>query len=137
MVWLSFTFLHFSMSFFCTQDDVVSQRHKFGSAFLSYFPRSKNLPFLTFPYSVPVPKNCVFFIGCNFESRASQVGVHQQKKDCASAKAGKVSLLRREGQSQGCALTYGARSPKATNWPRAMKKLSRSAQPGGMLVLVS
>ena len=87
---------------------------------------------------MPVPKNCVFFIGCNFESRASQVGVHQQKKDCASAKAGKVSLLRREGQSQGCALTYGARSPKATKtWPRAMKKLSRSAQPGGMLVLVS
>ena len=73
---------------------------------------------------MPVPKNCVFFIGCNFESRASQVGVHQQKKDCASAKEGKVSLLRREGQSQGCALTYGARSPKATKtWPRATENI--------------
>ena len=74
-----------------------------------------------------------------FESRASQVGVHQQKKDCASAKAGKVSLLRREGQSQGCALTYGARSPKATKklGLGRLKILSRSAQPGGMLVLVS
>ena len=59
-----------------------------------------------------------------FESRASQVGVHQQKKDCASAKAGKVSLLRREGQSQGFALTYGARSPKATKtWPRATENI--------------
>ena len=59
-----------------------------------------------------------------FESRASQVGVHQQKKDCASAKAGKVSLLRREGQSQGFALTYGALSPKATKtWPRATENI--------------
>ena len=94
------------------------------------------LVFLTFPYPMPVPKNCVFFIGCHFESRANQVGVHQQKKDCASVKEGKVSLLRREAQSQGCALTYGARSPKATKtWPRGLKILSRSAQPGGMLVL--
>ena len=35
---------------------------------------------------MPVPKNCVIFIGCNFESRASQVGLHKQKKDTASAK---------------------------------------------------
>ena len=36
---------------------------------------SQKLPcfFLTFPYSVPVPKNCVIFIGCNFESRASHL----------------------------------------------------------------
>ena len=80
--------------------------------------------FLTFPYPVLVPKNCLFFIGCNFESRASQVGVHQQKKHCASAKAGKVSLLRRKGQSQGCPLTSGARSPKATKtWPRATENI--------------
>ena len=79
-----------------TRDDVVSQRHKFGSAFLSYFSWvSKNcLLFLTFPYPVPVTKNCVIFIGCNFESRSSQVGLHRQKKDTASAKEGKVSLLR-------------------------------------------
>ena len=56
---------------------------------------SKNcLLFLTFPYPVPVTKNCVIFIGCNFESRSSQVGFHRQKKDTASAKEGKVSLLR-------------------------------------------
>ena len=43
--------------------------------------RFKNcLVFLTFPYPVLVPKNCVIFIGCNFESRASQVGLHKQKK---------------------------------------------------------
>ena len=63
MVWLSFTFLHFSMSFFCTQDDVVSQRHKFESAFLSYFPRSKKLPcFFNFPVSrARLEKLCVFY----------------------------------------------------------------------------
>ena len=53
--------------------------------------------FLTFPYPVPVPKNCVIFIGCNFKSRASQVGLHKENKDTASAKKGKVSLQRRGG----------------------------------------
>ena len=52
----------------------------------------------SFPYPVSVPKNCVIFIGCNFESRATQVGLHKQKKDTASAKKGKVSLQRRGGQ---------------------------------------
>ena len=47
---------------------------------------------------MPVPKNCVIFIGCNFKSRASQVGLHKEKKDTASAKKGKVSLQRRGGQ---------------------------------------
>ena len=35
-------------------------------------------------------KNCEIFIGCIFESRASQVGLHKQAKDTASAK--KVSF---------------------------------------------
>ena len=48
---------------------------------------------------MPVPKNCVIVIGCNFESRASQVGLHKQKKDTTSAKEGKVSLLRRGEQN--------------------------------------
>ena len=56
---------------------------------------------------MPVPKSCVIFIGSNFESRASQVGLHKQKKDTASAKKEKVRLLHRArgGQSQECALT--------------------------------
>ena len=37
---------------------------------------------------MPVPKNCVIFIGSNFESRASQVELQKQKKDTASAKGG-------------------------------------------------
>ena len=53
--------------------------------------------FLTFPYPVPVPKNCVIFIGCNFKSRASQVGLHKEKKDTASANKGKVRLQRGGG----------------------------------------
>ena len=69
---------------------------KFGSAFLSSSWESKiALFFLTFPYPVPVPKNCVIFIGC--KSRASQVGLHKEKKDTASAKKGKVSLHGRGG----------------------------------------
>ena len=68
------------------------------------------LVFLTFPYPEPVPKNCVIFIGCNFESRASQVGLHKQKKDTASAKKGKVRLQRssRRTTSKGCALDLTA-----------------------------
>ena len=60
-----------------TRDDVVSQRLKFGSAFLSFAWESKIAFFLTFPYPVPVPKNCVIFIGCNFKSR-------QVRFDCTS-----------------------------------------------------
>ena len=56
---------------------------------------------------MPVPKNCLIFIRCNFESRASKVGLHKQKKDTASAKEGNVSLLRRGGQ--GFAVTYFSR----------------------------
>ena len=40
---------------------------------------------------MPVPKNYVIFIGCNFKSPAGQVGLHKQKKDTASAKKGKVT----------------------------------------------
>ena len=81
------------------RDDVVRQRLKFGSAFLSSSWESKTaLFFLTFPYPVPVPKNCLIFIRCNFKSRASQVGLHKQKKDTASAKKGKVRLQRRGGR---------------------------------------
>ena len=104
--------------------------------------------FLTFPYPVPVPKNCVIFIGCNFESRVSQVGLHKQKNNTTldprhldqklDSYYVSVSLLRRGGQSQGCALSYGARSPEATKaWPRATENIVQVTQPGDVLVLVS
>ena len=87
---------------------------------------------------MPVTKNCVIFIGCNFESRAGQVGLHKQKKDTASAKEGKVRLLRGGGQSQGRALNYDARSPEAIKtWPRATENIVQVTHPGDMLVLVS
>ena len=87
---------------------------------------------------MPVTKNCVIFIGCNFESRTNQVGLHRQKKDTASAKEGKVSLLRRGGQSQGRPLNYDARSPEATKtWPRATENIVQVTHPGDMRVLVS
>ena len=54
--------------------------------------------FLTLPYPVPAPKNYVIFIGCNFKSRASQAGLHKEKKDTASAKKGKVRLQHRGGR---------------------------------------
>ena len=74
--------------------DVVSQRLKFGSVFLSYSWESKITLFFNFPVLYPTRKIVWFFIGCNFESRASQAGLHKQKKDTAWAKKGKVSLLR-------------------------------------------
>ena len=89
-----------------TRDDVVSQRSKFPECTPFVFLGVKNcFVFLTFPYPLLVPKFCVIFIGCNFESRASQVGLHKQKKDTSSAKKGKVNLLRRWGQRlKECAL---------------------------------
>ena len=118
--------------------DVVSQRHKFGIPFVFFLGAKNYLVFLTFPYPVPLPKNCVIFIGCNFESRASQVGLQKQKIDTASAKEEKVSLQLRGRQSQGCALSFGARSPEATKtWPRATENIFQVTQAGDMLVLVS
>ena len=68
--------------------------------------------FFNFPVSCAPSQKNVIFIGCNFESRASEIGLHKQKKDTASAKEGKVSLLRTGVQSQGCALTFNtAHSP--------------------------
>ena len=77
-----------------TGDDAVSQRHKFSSALLSNFSWESKIAlfFLTFPYPMPVTKNCVIVIGCNFESHASQVGLHKQKKDTASAKEAKFKV---------------------------------------------
>ena len=53
------------------------------------------------------PKNCVIFVGYNFKSRGSQVGLHKQKKDTVSAKGkGKSKLTaKRRTKTQGCALT--------------------------------
>ena len=98
-----------------TRDDVVSQRHKFGSVFLSYFLGSQKLPsFFNFPITGARHKNMCDFIGRNFESRVSEVGLHKQKKDTASAKEGRVSLLRRGGQSQDCALTLNTAHGRPT-----------------------
>ena len=80
----------------------------------------------------------MIFIGCNFESPASQVGLHKQKKNTASAKDGKESLLHRGGESQGCALIYGAWSPEVTKtWPWVTENIVQVIQAGDMLVLVS
>ena len=53
----------------------------------------------------------MIFIGCNFESRASQVGLHKQKKYTASAKKGKVRFIQRRSRrtkSKDCALDLTA-----------------------------
>ena len=87
---------------------------------------------------MPVTNNCVMFIGCNFGSRASQVGLHKQKKDSVSAKEGKVSLLHRGGQNQGCAVTYGSRLLEVTKtWPQVTENIVQFTHLGNMLVLVS
>ena len=95
-----------------TRDDVGSQRLKFGSTFLRFLGSQNCLAFLTFPYPLPVPKNCIIFVGCNFKSRASQVGLHKQKKDTASAKKWKVSL----DKTQGCALDLTAQDLAPWTW---------------------
>ena len=61
-----------------------------------------------------------------------------KKTDTASVKEGKVTVLYRGGQSQGCALTYSARSPEVTKtWPWATENIVQVTQPGDMLMLFS
>ena len=69
------------------------------------------LVFLTFPYPVPVPKNCVIFIGCNFKSRASQVGLHKQKKDILHEQRRKkwAYILEEDKDSRLCSRSNGTR----------------------------
>ena len=75
-----------------TRDDVVSHYHKFGSAFLLCFPWESKIALFFFNFPVPVPKNCVIFIGCNCELCVSQVGLHKQKKKYCVSKKGKSKL---------------------------------------------
>ena len=54
------------------------------------------------------------FIGRNVEARASQAGLQKPKKDTASAKEGKVSLLCRGGRRRKAMLLM-----RCKTWPRA------------------
>ena len=63
------------------RDYVVSQCH-----FIFFLGAKTCLLLFNFPVSRARKKNCAIFIGCNFESGASQVGLHNQKKDTVSAK---------------------------------------------------
>ena len=70
------------------RDDVVKQRHKFGSVFPSYFLGSKNLPVLfNFLVSLDRPEK-----SCNFYFAATSNHV-QVRLDCTSRK----QILRQEG----------------------------------------
>ena len=76
-----------------TRDDVVSQRLKFGSEFLSSSWESKNcLVFLTFPYPVPVPKNCVDFYWPQRRSTCKSGWIAQAEKRYCVSKGGKSKL---------------------------------------------
>ena len=72
-----------------TQDDVVSQRHKFGSAFLSYFSwQSKIALFFNFPVSHARPENLGDFLILAATSNHLLV-----RLDCTSSK--KILRLQR------------------------------------------
>ena len=80
-----------------TRDDVVSQHHKFGCAFLLFFSWESKITlffffFFFFKLSLlpcPSRETCVIFIGCNFESLASQVAIAQAEKRYCVSKGGK------------------------------------------------
>ena len=69
---------------------------------------------------MPVPKNCVIFIGCIFKSRAIQVGLHKQIKDTASAKKGKAGVLSgtdiQKSRSSGIVMLAGKYGILDKNW---------------------
>ena len=74
---------------------------------------------------MPVPKNCVDFIGRNVEARASQAGLHKPKKDTVSAKEGKLSSLGRGGRRLKAVLLI-----RRKTWPRATGNIVQVAQSG-------
>ena len=99
-----------------SRDDVVSQRLKFRSEFLSFSWESKiGLFFLTFPYPVPVPKNCVIFIGFLFTCKSGWIA--QAEKGYCVSKEGKSRLTsQRRTKSQDCALDLTAQDLASGDW---------------------
>ena len=69
-----------------TRDDVVSQRLKFGSAFLSYSWESKIALFFNFPISRPRPEKIVWFL---LAATSNHV---QVRLDCTS----RIKILRQQ-----------------------------------------
>ena len=119
-----------------TRDDVVSQRLKFGSGFLSYFSWESKIAllllpcFFNFSVSCARPEKLCDFYWLQLRI-TSQIGLHKQKKDTASVKEGKVSLLRTGGQRLKAVLK------RRKSWPRVTENIVQVAQSGNMLVLVS
>ena len=95
--------------------------------------------FLTFPYPVPVPKNCVIFIGCNFESRASQVGLHQTASSL-SFSSDLVRAMHARGSGHLRVSRFARRTTEKRETARSLglhkrKKDSATAKEGKLSVL--
>ena len=87
---------HFKRFILFTRDDVFTSVLNSGAHSFRILGSQKLPCLFNFPVSRARPeKKCVIFIGCNFESRAIQVGLHKQNKDTASEKKGEVSLKNR------------------------------------------
>ena len=88
--------------------------------------------FLKFPVSRARPEKLCDFYWLQLRiTRKSGWIAETEKKDTASVKEGKVSLLRRGGQRLKVVLL------RRKTWPRATKNIVQVAQPGYILVLVS
>ena len=110
-----------------TRVDVVSEHHKFGCAFLSFFSWESKIALFFKISRIPCPSRKIV---CRITRKSGWIA-ETEKKDTASVKEGKVSLLRRGGQRLKAVLL------RRKTWPRATKNIVQVAQPGYILVLVS
>ena len=75
-----------------TRDDVVSLRLKIRQRIPFVFLGVKLPCFFNFPICRAHHEKIVIFIGCNFESRGSQVGLHKRNQRYCVSKEGKSEL---------------------------------------------
>ena len=92
-----------------TRDDVVSQRLKFGSVFLSSSWESKIVCFFNFPVSRACPEKLCDFYWLQLQITCKSGWIAQGEKRYCVSKEGKSKLkVWRRTKTQGCALDLTA-----------------------------
>ena len=118
----------YSAQTFFMGDDLVSQCHKFGSAFLWYFSWESTLPCcFNFPISHAPPEKLCDFYWVQLRITCKSGWIAQAEKRYCISKGGKSKLTaKRRTKSR---LTYCTQSPEATKtWPGVTENIVQVTQ---------
>ena len=104
------------MSCIITRDDVVSQRLKFGNAFLSLSWNEKLPCFFNFPVSRARPEKLCDFYWLQLQITCKSGWIAQAEKRYCVSKEGRLQRSSRRTTSKGCALDLTAQDLASGDW---------------------